>query len=395
MAHEDLVITKDIIKKWSGEEMQKYMRDDATRARIVEVVEGLNPAEILLTDEETAALEAKAELEAQQAAEAEAAANAEALAQIEAARLAEENTRLAAEAEAARLKAIEDAKPKKIILEYQPEDENGNPIGRKTHLEAATWEEMSQKQKTAHIEATRAFHRLKTRQDKITPKKTEVEVVRMTDDEILQAANDLKSDDEDKAVAAQRKIDADRIIEERQALQVEKENARQAQVSYAFMRNHVADFNPCNANAQILSDYLRDNGWDWTVDNLEVAFAATESQLAPVPQAIPAPVQQPETTIQPTKQVVNPPAAAPTAVAAPVVAPIPPVAPVVNPPAAAPRRIGGGVIPGETLTGRPTVSKPVGLTKKDIAKWSGPTMLKEMKSSPARRAEIERVLATR
>src|SRR5271157_1853519 len=50
---------------------------------------------------------------------------------------------------------------KKIVREYQVRDEEGNPIGRPTHLEAWTTDEMYEKMQTAHENATRAFHRLK------------------------------------------------------------------------------------------------------------------------------------------------------------------------------------------------------------------------------------------
>jgi hypothetical protein len=53
------------------------------------------------------------------------------------------------------------AERKKIVREYQVRDEDGNPIGRPTHLEAWSAEEMIEKMQTAHENATRAFHRLK------------------------------------------------------------------------------------------------------------------------------------------------------------------------------------------------------------------------------------------
>src|SRR5579859_2607683 len=49
----------------------------------------------------------------------------------------------------------------KWFVDYQPMDETGKPIGRKTHLEADTPEELIEKQQQAHLEATRAYFRIK------------------------------------------------------------------------------------------------------------------------------------------------------------------------------------------------------------------------------------------
>jgi hypothetical protein len=153
------------------------------------------------------------------------------------------------------------------------------------------------------------------------------------------------------------------------------------------MRNHVEDFNPCKANADILSSYLETNELDWTVDNLEVAFVASESQLAPKQK--PA-VREIEPTV-----VDNTPAPVATVAPAPAVAAVPteqvhePAA-VPNTPAPARRLPNGGLEPGQFSGTKPSV-KPAGLTKEDIKKWSGPEMRKRMRD-PKQRAEIYRVL---
>ena len=61
---------------------------------------------------------------------------------------------------------------KKIVREYQVRDEDGNPIGRPTHLEAWSAEEMIDKMQTAHENATRAFHRLKKQKLQFTEKES-------------------------------------------------------------------------------------------------------------------------------------------------------------------------------------------------------------------------------
>jgi hypothetical protein len=56
---------------------------------------------------------------------------------------------------------------------------------------------------------------------------------------------------------------------------------RQQAVSKHFMRLHAQDFAPCEANASIIANYVTANKLDWTLDDLEIAFEAVQSQLAP------------------------------------------------------------------------------------------------------------------
>ena len=314
--------------------------------------------------------------------------------QAEEARLAEEaqqaeTARLAQEAEATRQTEVP---KKKIVVEYQAKDEAGNPIGRPTHLEAYSWEEMSKKQTEAHIQATRAFHRLKAqkttfnRQEPIAP-------IMMSNAELVQAAEDLKSDDAEKASAADRKLRANQILEQQAQLAIQSQHAKEKEAALVFMTNHIHDYNRCQANSKILSAYLNDNNLEWTPDNLELAFAATESQLAPVavasvsdpePENNP-PVEVPQAPANASATVIQPPAKAPTEVPTTQ-------APAANPPAAASRPgVNAGIIPGQNSGIRPT-GRPQGLTMKDIKGWTAEQMKKE-RNNPARRAEIDRVIA--
>ena len=51
---------------------------------------------------------------------------------------------------------------KKIVVDYQATDEDGRPIGRPTHIEGWTWEEVSKKQQDAHVNAVRYAERVKS-----------------------------------------------------------------------------------------------------------------------------------------------------------------------------------------------------------------------------------------
>lgn len=364
-------LTKADIRKWTADDMKKAIHN----GQLDEINRVLAAPEVIPDPEPTAE-----EVAAQEEADAQAVAQAEVDA---AAALAAKDA-----ADAAAAQAAEAAKPKKIVVEYQATDEAGQPIGRPTHLEAASWEEMSKKQTDAHINALRYAERIKNR--KVTQKQPESPRPELTQEELVAAAADLDSDDPVKKAAAIRKLNRTDLIEkELEEAAIETKNAREASISYAFMRNHLHDFNPCAANGQLLSDYLKDNNLEWTEDNLEEAFSKVENQLAPVVKPEPvAPNAPAEPTPVPAAVVPAAPAAEP--VAAPVVASAPaPAAP--NAPAPARRVPSGGIQPGSLTAGRPATAKPAGLTKAQIKAWTGEQMRAYMRK-PGGVAEINRVL---
>lgn len=364
-------LTKAEIRSWTAEQMKQAI----IQGRLDEINTVLGTP--VPTEEEIAAAE-QAVVDAQVVADAQA-ADAQVVADAEAARIAAEAT-AAAVAEA--------AKPKKIVVEYQATDEEGKPIGRPTHLEAYSWEDMSKKQTEAHINALRYAERVKNR--KITQKQPEPITPELTSEELAAASADLDSNDPAKKAAAIRKLNRTDLLEKKlRETDAEKEGARQASVSYAFMRNHLQDFNPCNANAQILSAYINDNNLEWTEDNLEEAFSKVIDQLAPVVHQAPAlPVAEIPPAV-PVVASVTPvtPAAAPVA-AAPVAAA--PAAPAPNAPA--PKVPSGGIQPGTLTAGRPVPVKPAGLTKAQIKAWTSDQMKAHMRK-PGGIDEINRVLA--
>jgi hypothetical protein len=263
------------------------------------------------------------------------------------------------------------------------------------------------KQKEAHTQATRAFHRLKNQKTTFTKKVVEPikipQVPLMSEDERIQAALDLNSDDETVVIKAERKLRSDDILRGQQQKAVVSEQQRQNEVSNAFKAHHRHDFNPCQANAKLMTDYLREhtdadgNPLAFTEDNLELAFAATEPQLVPFQAPVVEETVQPVTntpavsTVQHTPTVPTPeikPAEATEATLATPVATVTPPNPQV--PARRPG-VNGGLQPGQSTGLRPAAT-PSGLTMKDIMKWTGEQMRKEQKN-PARKAEIARVIA--
>lgn len=302
------------------------------------------------------------------------------------------------------------AVPVKKTVHYQVTDENGHPIGNPTHIEYTTEAELIEKMQTAHTHATRAFHRLKAQK---TTFRTEQPKTGMSDQEILAEAAKIKSENPAEAAAAIRKITGyDELQEEREKARQARIAADQEKESLKFMRSHVEDFHPCEANAKIIGKYLEDNNLEWTSDNLEVAFVAVESQLAPVPgKPVPEPVQEviPAVTVPVVETPAAPAAPAPAAVNP---APAAPPAPVVTEPVPAPQptlalpnvkvvdsaRVRGvntgGIKPGE-LSGKQPVVKTETVTIEQIAKWKQTGELRKKMQNPAIRAQIELRLAER
>jgi len=360
-------LTFQHIQKWTGTEMRNQMAHPDMRAAIINLLKNRNPEEI----RELAAKEAQVVV-------VDSAPVAPDPAAEEAARVA---------AEAARIAAEEAAKPKVFAVDYQVRDEKGNAIGRPTHLEAPTEEGLRLKLIEAHTQATRAFHRLK--EQKTTFKQPQVQTPiqqpeRLTDDELKQALNDVRSEDPKISAQAQAKI----TLEERRKAAEAQRLYLEEQASYAFLRKHIHDFNNCEANIKMIDEYIKEHKLEWTLDNLELAFIARESELAPkVVEPVAPVVLNPAPTVTP---VVTP--AAPVVVQPVVPAPVAPAVP--NPAPAVPRPgVNGGVVPGESSGVRPA-AKPAGLTAEEIRSWDAATYKKHL-ANPAMRAQIEAFIAAR
>jgi hypothetical protein len=407
----EMLRTKADVYKLGTEELKKKM---STPEGIVEINRALQATEEtpVVTPEEAAAKEAadKTAQEAAAKAAAEAQAAEEAARVVEAAARAIEVVAKPWEAEDASyavygIHVTRDAEGKilRIVQEYQVKDETGNPIGRPTHLEAKTWPEFIAKKDECHVQATRAFNRLKTQ--KVTFRQqqpTEPEYKPVTDEDMAALLKDLKGDDSAKAVAAARKIAGSEVAKDREAAREAEAKAKGKQIGFEFMQRHVKDFNPCKANSDLIGKYLEENQLEFTLDNLEIAFIALEHELAPV--VVPAsrvevpPVDNPPATVPQALPAVQHPAAElaarQAAAAAPPAAPVPPATlPADNTPPATPRPgINGGLEPGSLSAQRPTVSGEPKYTREGILKMDK-EKLKRLVKDPKSRAEINAVLA--
>lgn len=274
----------------------------------------------------------------------------------------------------------------RYVEEYQVVGEDGKAIGRPTHLEARTLPEFLSKKREVHTQATRAFHRLK--QQKLTFKQQEKTV--LSPEAISEAARiALESKDTVKVTDVIRQvIETEYQKRERELTEKQwREDGRR--IANEFMRRHLHDYNPCDANNKALGEYLETNNLDYTLDNLEVAFQDLLEQgdkLAKVETvatrqaseaANPAPAATAATPVAPAipeaETVIAVPAsvtpAQPVAVVAPVVeatATTPATAPNVQPVA---RRLGvnGAIAPGSLSAQRPGTPEPA-LARKEFLK---------------------------
>lgn len=134
------------------------------------------------------------------------------------------------------------------LLSYQVTGADGKPVGSPTVLTGKNERECWQKLRDSHAEATQAIDRLRKSQTIYKPG----------------TATDAEG----------------AVIKARQA----EKSAVESRESYLFMRSHIHDFNPCEANAAILRDLLEREGLAWTATNLEAVFtiALKEGKLAPM-----------------------------------------------------------------------------------------------------------------
>jgi hypothetical protein len=297
-------------------------------------------------------------------------------------------------APAAPVAAPVEEEKKKIVLDYQATAEDGTPIGRPTHIEGWSNEEVVEKLKAAHVNAVRYAERMK--KNKVAS--VEARTQQKQDQERAEKLNQEASTAVEEATKEKDPIKLkDAIVKVSKAdreAEIARESARAQGVviANAWMADHKEDFQPCHANTEIIGKWLAANELDLSYENLELAFVANEIRLA-------KPVQVPVEEV-PAVVAANPPAAAPAVVAevkpsitappAPVAEPVStPAAPASQPAAAAPEvtpvaapitqsatrkpGVNGGIVPGSLSAPRPqTQPQPQTTTRAEL--------LKEMKA---------------
>lgn len=248
---------------------------------------------------------------------------------------------------------------KKIVVDYQATTEDGTPIGRPTHIEGWTNEEVIEKMKNAHINAVRYSERVKRNRVKDVEAQTQnqqLDEQAKKSEEEASVAVEVATKEKDPAklqdaIRKSTKADRDREI----ALATARSQGQI--IANTWLADHKEDFLQCEANTNLISEWMKSNNLVLTYENLELAFSANETKLVK-PQYRP-PVEEPAAVV------LNAPVAAsvPSVVPAPVI-PVPVVAVVPEPVSA--------VLP---------VSQPV-------AAASSPTPVVPPNSVPARRPGV-------
>ncbi len=309
------------------------------------------------------------------------------------------------------------AAPVRKSLDYQVDDDNGQPLGRPTHIEYSSEEELIDKMRKAHTNAVRYAERMKkAQQNKRAADRIAVETYNASQQVVqaqaeADAATQIVVTDKDpvKVADAVKKITAAERNNQI-ALETARENGRI--IAKMWMDDHKHDFLQCQANSGIIEEWLKTNNRAFTYDNLEEAFAANEGKFA-------KPSQAPEPTPVSVAPVVNPPVPTPVAPVAPVApiaqpAPVAPAPVSVTPPAqpvattsetpsaVAPNvqhtaqrpRVTAGLQPGSLSAQRPTVSQPsTAATREElqkvIDKMTGPEFRHKLKTSKQFRDQLE------
>jgi hypothetical protein len=306
------------LKTATYDALKVALTDAAARPQIellLRTVEGAKIASELINDKrvvppaaEPVSEEEQTQIDADNArADAEASADAEAVAPV-------------AEPVAPAPAPTQEAPKTKIVRDYQVEDEQGKPLGRRTHLEGWSVEEIYAKYEAAHTNAVRYAERLKKRVDTF-------EAATRT----AKMAADANQQADVAVVEAKESNDPEKFneaVNKKSAAQRETEAARRANQQYAnviiesWMDDHKEDYVPCEASAELLNQWMGQNNLTLSYENLERAFQATKAKQ-PVPER-----RAVETPAEPEA---NPQVAATTLVAAPA-APItqPVAATVVN-----------------------------------------------------------------
>ena len=183
----------------------------------------------------------------------------------------------------------------KYTIAFALTDENGEPLRdragnpRFTNLTADTPAELVTKIAKANLEVSRALNRsnqhIETLKKTPTPKRAapNLETKPLTPDEQVQVG--LDAQDPRKAAEAIKKV-VESVVPvaqikgeiERQGQDAERD--RRVRVAREFFGRH-PEYNT-HANGALLGKWLNENGYEFSVDNIEIAFVALQDRLAPI-----------------------------------------------------------------------------------------------------------------
>jgi hypothetical protein len=168
-------------------------------------------------------------------------------------------------------------------------DRNGKP--RVTNIIGDSPEEVVSKLAQANLEVTRALDRSNKFAETLKNKKptparppADLKPKSLTADESMQVGLDLQ--DPRKAAAAIEKVVESRVApvagevtRQAQSLDIKARN----EIALQFIGLHRGDYWPADANNALLNGYLAANNLEFSLNNLEIAFAALADKLASRP----------------------------------------------------------------------------------------------------------------
>lgn len=277
----------------------------------------------------------------------------------------------------------------KITKKYQAKDENGNPIGHPTHLEAKSWPELSVKQQAAHENGLRLAERIK--KQKITRAKNEDQTgnpaAPLTPERVVELLRVLQesSQTSEEYIEAAALMDSNRGIE----LQLRQAALEEREAALKFALNHKDDFELNQANLGLINRWIRDNNLAFTEDNLEVAALALQDRLS-AKQSLPVTATIP---VNQTPGLAEVPAVAVAPVTLPQAAAAAPSASAqaIKPVSTQRPGVVGGIQPGSLTASRQVPTSQPTLTKKDIARMGPAEMRRRKNTEPGFTELLERV----
>jgi hypothetical protein len=79
------------------------------------------------------------------------------------------------------------------------------------------------------------------------------------------------------------------VANEREQLEQDRARVRGEAIALSFMRKHMYEFHPCEANSKILGDWLKEKGLALSEETLEKALEANIDKLARADRSAPTP----------------------------------------------------------------------------------------------------------
>src|SRR5208337_45573 len=178
------------------------------------------------------------------------------------------------------------------ILNWQPLDDTGKPVGNPTTSPIFdTPQELMTWQQNQVLNLIRGYHRLKNAQQVVRTNPPAVPARKeLTPQEERDAGMEIagmKPDGSPRKAIRTLVPELDEISTLKEQMDRQTAIANVNIVVYRFVRDHINDYYDCQANTNLMDGYLKTHNLPFTVESLEIAFAAVQDQLAQSPEVVP------------------------------------------------------------------------------------------------------------